>query len=390
MKVHRYKSHSVKALCQARIHRFWWGVSQLLVLLATALTLSSCDLLRSDDENPPLVSRVIVANGGNFSDQNGSITSFDPSSRIVDQLPAMSGFLQGIAEHKGKLYALLNTFSVGRIDVLDTESFGITAQINNVVAPRSIVFASESAYVTNFVFGSSGHVAVISLESGSVIRTIEVGSNPEGMIISGTMLYVANSGAGNTISIIDMGTNDVDTRSVACDAPRDLFGGNGDDIIVACTGKTVYNDDFSEIIEQTNGSVLFFGASLDVFKGRIDLDVQLGSTNGTGIGTYIDSTGELYIINGTTNTIFRVDTLTRKITREVQLDSGSGLTGISGIAYDDQDERMYVGRFPMSSAGPFPDFTTSGTVEIYDRNFEISDSFLAGISISQILLLDKK
>ncbi|MCH7496134.1 MAG: hypothetical protein IH825_08620, partial [Candidatus Marinimicrobia bacterium] len=101
-------------------------------------------------------------------------------------------------------------------------------------------------------------------------------------------------------------------------------------------------------------------------------------------------TGELYLVDGTTNTIFRIDTVTRRITREVQLDSGSGLTGISGIAYDDQDERLYVGRFPMSSAGPFPDFTTSGTVEIYDRNFEVSDSFLAGISISQILLLDKK
>jgi len=151
MKVHRYKSHSVKALCQARIHRFWCGVSQLLVLLAIALTLSSCDLLRSDDENPPLVSRVIVANGGNFSDQNGSITSFDPSSGIVDQLPAMSGFLQGIAAREGKLYALLNTFSVGRITDFKIPVVNLYGTRGRKVWKRTCATHRKSSHIQSFV-----------------------------------------------------------------------------------------------------------------------------------------------------------------------------------------------------------------------------------------------
>lgn len=361
-----------------------------LVLIAVAMMLSSCDLLGSDEETSLRAGRVLVANGGNFSDQNGSITSFDPLSGVVEQSPVMSGFLQSIVEREGVLYALLNTFSIGRIDMLDSESLALTAQINNVPAPRSMVFLSDTAYVTNFVFGSNGHVSVIPSGSGSVERSIEVGVNPEGLIRSGATLYVANSGAlgsGNTISVIDTRTNEVETRTVPCDGPHDLFGGNGSDVIVACTGKTVYNEDFSEVVEQSNGSVLFYDASLQMMKGKIDLNVQLGSTNGTILGTYVDSTGELYLVDGATNTIFRIDTGLRTIDRTVQLDFSADVTGISGIAYDELEKRLYVGRFPKSSAGPFPDFTASGTVEIYDRSFDVTDSFLAGISISQILLL---
>lgn len=366
---------------------------RLLVPFALIFTLSACELLESSDDNVPRVSRVLVANGGNFGDQNGRITSFDPASGTVEESPVLSGFLQGMAEHEGQLFTLLNTFSVGRIDVLDTESFAKSAQIDELIAPRSIAFAQNSAFVTNFIFGSNGHISVISLESGRVVSNVDVGVNPEGIIISGSNLYVANSGDlgdGGTISIVDTQSFDVETILVPCDGPRDLFGTGGNHILVACTGKTVFSSDFSEVIEQTNGSILFYDASLEVLEGRIDFDVQLGSTNGTGVGEYVESSGELYLMDGATNTIFVVDVSRRQIARREQLGSAEGLTGISGIAYDARDERLYVGRFPKSSAGAFPDFTSSGTVEIYDRNFNTVDSFLAGVSISQILLLEDR
>ena len=358
---------------------------------ALSFGLSACEIFGSDGDDPVDTSGVLVANGGNFGDQNGTITSFDPASGIVTHTPPMAGFLQGLAAEDDRVYAMLNTFSVGHIDVLDDETLDPVSQVAGVAAPRFMVFGENVAYVSNFVFGSAGHVAIVSLGTNTVDRTVQVGQNPEGLLLEGGSLYVANNGNlgdGNTISVMDTATDNVVNRVVPCDGPRDLFGGGSNGIIVVCSGKTVYSADFTEILEQTNGAVLFYDDALDVLESRIDLAFQPVSTNGTASGTFVDSEDELYLMDGNSNSITRVDTGSRLVTSQVQLSTSGGLTGISAIAYDEDEDRIYVARFPVSSAGPFPDFTTSGTVEIYSRTFELTESFVAGISISQILLLD--
>ena len=65
-----------------------------------------------------------------------------------------------------------------------------------------------------------------------------------------------------------------------------------------------------------------------------------------------------------------------------------GLIGLSGIAYDSGSELLYVGRFPRSSAGEFPDYTSSGTVLAINSFGEIETSFQVGPAPSQILLRD--
>jgi hypothetical protein len=358
------------------------------MILFMSIVLSACEILGSDGGDEPVTTTtVLVANGGNFGDQNGSLTTFDPVSGIVDQQSPMSGFLQGIAADGDNIYALLNTFSVGRVDVLESSTLAPVDQINDVAAPRFMAFGADEAYVSNFVFGSAGHVSVISRMSNTVEKTIQVGENPEGVVLSGTSLFVANNGslgAGNSVSVVDTNTDNVITRTVPCDGPRDIFNDDTAGLIVICSGKTVYSADFSEILEQTNGAILFFDSDLDMLENRIDLSFQPLSTNGTAAGTFVPSQAELYVIDGTANSVTRVDTNSRLVTSQVQLSTSGGLTGISGIAYDEAQDNIYIGRFPVSSAGPFPDFTASGTVEIYTRTFELTDSFLAGISISQI------
>ena len=92
----------------------------LLVLMVVAMMLSSCDLLGSDEETSLRAGRVLVANGGNFSEQNGRITSFDPLSGVVEQSRVMSSLLQSIVEREGVVDALLTTFLIGRVDSEDS------------------------------------------------------------------------------------------------------------------------------------------------------------------------------------------------------------------------------------------------------------------------------
>lgn len=370
----------------SRRHLFYAGA-----LLVFTLSMSACDLVDSGPKESSLrAAGVLVANGGNFGDQNGFLTSYDPTSATVVHGPSLGGFLHGLKLHENRIYALLNTFSLGRIDVLDASTLDRVGQYADLPAPRAMAISGDVAYVTNLIFGQNGTVNTISLASGEISDPLEVGSIPEGIVIVGDRVYVANSGllgAGTTLSIIGPDESTVSTIDIGCDGPRDLFVDNDGEIVILCSGKTLYNDDFTSILSRTNGQIVFFDSETATVRARIDLETQLGTTNGTIAGYYSADASELYAVSGEDHSIYRIDTDRNEIAATFVLPAENGLIGISGIAYDASQERLYVGRFPRSGAGPFPDFTSSGTVVILDRDGVETGSFEIGPAPSQIVLL---
>jgi len=354
------------------------------------LTLFGCDLLGSDDASEFVTSAVIVANGGNFGDQNGTITTYDPMTGSVSHSPPLNGFLQSITVHEGLLYALLNTFSMGRIDVLSLSSMSTISQINNLPAPRAMIVHEGLAYITNLQFGVPGSVVPVALASNQIRSAIAVGEIPEGISEINGKIFVANNGnlgSGRALSVFRPGEETAKFLDVECDGPRDLFPDNDGEMAILCTGKTIYNEDFTEIVLVTNGAILFLDVQSEEIVSRIDLNTQLGATNGTTAGYFDTRSGELYAISGEANTIYRIDTSTNSLETTMQIEPAGGLIGISGIAYDPVSELLYVGRFPKSSGGSFPDFTAAGSVVILDRGGVEQSRFEVGPAPSQIILL---
>lgn len=358
---------------------------------ALLVTLSACDLFGPDDAGSTMkTSAILVANGGNFGDQNGFISSYDPSTGTVSEGASLNGFLQGMTLHDGRLYTLLNTFSVGRIDILDASTLVQIGQIADIQAPRAMAIAGNTAWISNLIFGANGTLIPVALGTGTLGPGIEVGRLPEGVLAFGGRVYVANSGNlgdGSTLSVVDSDSSTARTVDLDCDGPRDLYADPDGEIIVLCSGTTVYSDDYSEIISTTHGSILFVDAATETIVGRIELDTQLGATNGTTAGYISYGAAELYAMDGATNTIYRIDTDRNELDATFVLPPSNGLIGISGMAYDETAESLYVGRFPMSSAGPWPDFTASGTVLILDREGAQIRSFDVGPAPSQILIM---
>ena len=66
--------------------------------------------------------------------------------------------------------------------------------------------------------------------------------------------------------------------------------------------------------------------------------------------------------------------------------SDDGLVGLAGIAYDVQQDRLYVARLPVGDTPGVPDFTSAGTVVILDENAQEVDRFTTGISPAYIIL----
>lgn len=148
---------------------------------------------------------------------------------------------------------------------------------NRPMQPRSIAFWEGRAYITCY----SGHVAVIDTETFSVENTIPVGRYPEGIAISGSKGFVANSGGidfpnyDSTVSVIDL-LNQTEIQKINVGKNPGKVLSYGDKVWVVVRGNPTNNDrpKVLEIDANTkavntidNGSQP--NAIIAVYKGRL-------------------------------------------------------------------------------------------------------------------------
>lgn len=354
-------------------------------LLLGLLLLAACD--SSDPLTPePSATAVWVANGGNFSDQNGSLSRIALPSVSAEQGPAMDGFIQAVEPAGDELIVLVNTFSGGRIDIVASDGRTVRASVPDVDAPRAVVVDGDRAYITAFAFDGSGSVLTLDIASGTLVGDpIPTGSYPEGIALDSGRLLIANAGfigAGTTLTTVSLTNGALGSVELECDGPRDVVTLFTGDVAVTCLGKTVYNDDFSEVLERTSGQVVFLsGESLEV-QDRVAFDTQLGSTGaGQAAAASLD---HLLVLEGATNTVHRIDLSTRAAVSPWTLDDQGAYVGVSGIARS--AEGWFVARLARAAGGPFPDYTAAGQVVILDDEGAILQTLAVGPAPTHIAL----
>ncbi|MYF63616.1 MAG: hypothetical protein F4183_03865, partial [Rhodothermaceae bacterium] len=152
---------------------------------------------------------VYIANQGNFSDQNGSITWYDLSTRQEKQVLSDFGTIaQSITLHGGLGYIASNTSN--NVDIFDLSTNMRFGQIREVASPRYIAVVDQGkAYVSEQL--DPGKVKVLDLQSRTVSDSIDVGSRPEDIAVVGNHAFVANSGWSHdsTLTVIDTQTDTV-------------------------------------------------------------------------------------------------------------------------------------------------------------------------------------
>ncbi len=367
----------------------------LALLVAAPLLMAGCDLFGGADDNTLVfgaVEGVVVANGGNFGDQNGFVTVYDPATGQAAPLEDLGAFGQSLALQGRRAYVALNTFSTGRIDILDLATGQRVGQIQDVPAPRYLAFVDDAkAYATNFVFGANGTVSVIDLTANKVSgAALEVGAFPEGIVVVEGRAFVANYGSlgdGTTLSVIDTRADRVvGSIDLGCDGPKDLLLDADRDVVVICQGKTIFNDDFTEILEQTNGQVVFVNPRAETVVGRITFERQLGSSNFTQSAYVAPEVDELYVLSGDAGRVYRIDTDAHALLGEIRVPEASRLAGLTAVAYDAAARRLYLARFAQGPGGA-PDVAAAGSVVVLDRNGTFLDAFKVGPSPSHIELL---
>ena len=140
-----------------------------------------------------------------------------------------------------------------------------------------------------------------------------------------------------------------------------------------CNGKTVFNDDFTEILEQTNGQVVVFDGATGEEKARVFLDAQAGASSLGQDAWHDATTNQMFFVQGSELLVF--DTNGNELLKTIEIE---GEEQIGGVAYDPVANQLYVARIT--------DFTSSGFVSIHDMEGAEVGRFTAGVAPAFVAL----
>lgn len=200
-------------------------IFSVFMILVSGLTSCSKDSSITDSGDDSQGRKVLVLNQGLYSQNNSSLTVYniDSSKAQADAYFSANKTLLGddansMEIFQGKLFIAVDNSN--KIEVLDAKTYKSLAVIK-MNSPRRLCFVSSSlAYATNL---TTNTVTAFNPSTCALIKTINVGSKPEGIVESMGNLFVANSDYGYSNSSVSMIKSDgsVITKSIGSN-PRFL------------------------------------------------------------------------------------------------------------------------------------------------------------------------
>jgi len=267
-------------------NKFCLGLS----LLFLTLFFTSCE---PENNTGSYNNGIFVINEGAFGNSNAEVSFIHSDNAVNNNLygannnsAILGDVLQSMHIVGDNAYLVVNNSN--KIEVVDIKNFQNKTTLTNFVLPRFMVSSGGTGYVTEYVnFGINGNVKVIDLSSNTVTDTIQVGIEPENMLLVGNKLLVANSGD-TTVHIINT-TNYTKTNIGDIDRPKYITKTNDGNIWILFTGNPswapspsnggflVLNSDATSIIKTvslpgnpnqltTDGDYLFYELNGNVYK----------------------------------------------------------------------------------------------------------------------------
>ncbi len=313
---------------------------------------------------PANVKGVYVLNEGDFSDPVGArLTLYDVVKDSVyrDVYEAANGNtpLGNLGDdmkiHNGKGYIVMSGSQNLIVINLSTH-----VKEGEAVFPGSAVHdilidsVNSRIYVTRLF---SRSVYVLNLLTLTVVDSIAVGANPQGMVISRGRLFVCNSGYGSdsTVSVIDLSVNRVIASVTTPHGPTNAAVAPDGKVWVACTGNAFGTP-------ATAGAVVV----IDPVANSVTSTIPFGE-NLWGVIS-IGADGFAYIIGSTPSSFFGGPV------HRISLSSRTVISGFIpgtyyGLGYDDVAREIYV--------SDVKNFSGNGDVKIYTNAGALRKTFSA-------------
>ena len=348
--------------------------------IMAAIAFSSCKKTDSPPIAPvqtkPAIGAYVLSEGG-FSGNNTKLSYYNNSTASVvgdfflQQNPTLTAGLGGIGNdaiiYGSKLYIVMN--GSGNVTVLNASNAIFLKQISFLIntinkQPRYAVGARGKVYVTAY----DNTVSVIDTTSLSIIKTITVGANPEGIAASANYIYVANSGGFNatpdsTISLIDLNT-ETEIRKIKVGVnPYKVEINTAGNVFISAYG------DYGNI-----------PASISVINGAVNLtSTNLGSNFSYSNIRIAGDIAYLYNNYGGTGTAKVYNTATNSIVRNEFITDATAVQTPYGLNIDEQNGDVYI--------ADAINFTSAGKVTCFGSNGvkKFSFSTTPGVNPNKIL-----
>ena len=344
-------------------------------LLLFILILSSCKKEKPQPESPDVLSNgILVLNEGLFQQNNSSISWIELSSDAVtnDLFLNTNGRLLGdtgndMKAYGGKVYVVVNNSNT--IEVLNKRTGKSIKQISmmyggNGKQPRSITFYQSKAYITCY----DGYVDVLDTVSLSIVQRIKVGSNPEGLAVSGARLFVSNSGGLNypnvdsTLSVIDLSTYQEITRVTVGKNPGGVRTDASGDVYVIVRGN--YGSIPSRMVKVDPNVLTTQAFSFDASSVEVMGDHFLIT-----YFNYSNNSSQVKLFNTVSETLESENYL-----------ATTGITTLYGVQYDPLRNKIFC-LDAMS-------YTNTGYVRQYSSSGIFEKSYHVGLNPSKLIFYE--
>jgi hypothetical protein len=308
----------------------------------------------------PSAKGAYIVNEGTWGRGNASLSYYDLETFGVfnDIFQAANGRSLGdvanqMVVRNGRGYIVVNNSN--RIEVIDLASNQAAGTINTGAgsSPRQIAFWGDSVLLVTALYDNS--VLLFSLEGQNQLSRIQVGDNPEGIVVTNGKAFVANSGlgSGRTMSVISLLTRQVIKTIVVGDNPSSVALSSEGLVYVVCGG--FYND-FSNPNDDTPAKVAIVDPRSDTV-----VDSLLLGGHASVIALTLDGRG--YI--PTSNRVVAIDTRVRRVIGTFVNGSyyGVGVEEVSGDVYLTNPK----------------DYLQPGEVFVYAANGQLRNRFGVGV-----------
>ncbi len=233
---------------------------------------------------------VFILNEGNFRSGNGSLSFFSYDSlkifnhvflninkRPLGDIPYSMNF------HGGKAYIVVN--NSGKIEVVNSNDMTSVATINGIVSPRYISFINDTkAYVSSLY---SDSMIILNLSSNSISGYINLGKSSESIVTDQSSAYVGNWTGGNKIMVIDTDNDHVIDSIEVGQEPESMVIDKNETLWVLCNGGWE-REYFAELI------------GIDIRTNRVKKRFTFPAITDSPSCLQIDNDGEVmfFILNG--------------------------------------------------------------------------------------------
>lgn len=344
-------------------------------LILLIVLVSSCKKEKPQPVAPDSLSNgIMVLNEGLFQQNNSSISWIDLNTGEVtaDLFMNANGRLLGdtgndMKLYGGKIYIVVNNSNT--IEVLSRVTGKSIKQISmisggNGKQPRSIAFYQGRAYITCY----DGYVDVLDTASLNITQRIQVGSNPEGLAISGGKLFVSNSGGLNypnvdsTLSVIELSTHQELTRVTVGKNPGAVKVDGTGDVYVIVRGN--YGSIPSRMVKVDPSSLTTHTFSFDASSIE-----RMGDNFLITYINYSNNTSQVKLFSTTTETLLNDNFIPT-----------AGITTLYGVQYDPVRDKIFC-LDAMS-------YTNTGYVKKYSSGGVFEASYHVGLNPSKLIFYE--